>query len=64
MTDVKLIYNKVMNVFMQLLWRQPNEFISTYLKFCVHLLIQQCESSQMLIICQERSHSLCRKVTD
>lgn len=26
MTDVKLINNKVRNVFMQLLWRQPDEF--------------------------------------
>lgn len=64
MTDVKLICDKVMNVYMQLSWRQPNEFISTYLKFHVHLLIQQDESTQMLIIFQEGSHSLCRKVAD
>lgn len=52
MTDVKLVCNKVMNIFIGLLWRQPNEYISTYLKFCVHVLIQRNENSEMLIICQ------------
>lgn len=52
MADVKLICNKVMNIFIGLLWSQPNAFTSTYLKFCVCVLNQHDESSEMLIICQ------------
>lgn len=30
-----MYYNKVMNAFLELPWRQPKEFFSTYLKLCV-----------------------------